>query len=103
MGIFHLPQFEHEPFWHYLSRLNDYHAQHFTYEKWEICNAMLEGLTPETRAILESMCYGGLCFLDVDDIWDLFESLTWHQWQSDDARDPYHHYSCYPHVLCSLC
>ena len=35
MAIFHLPQFEHESFWHDLSRLNDYRAQyvHFTYEK----------------------------------------------------------------------
>jgi len=35
MAIFHLPQFEHEPFWQYLSRLNEYRAQyvHFMYEK----------------------------------------------------------------------
>jgi len=26
MAIFHLPQFEHEHFWHYLSKLNDYRA-----------------------------------------------------------------------------
>jgi len=36
MAIFHLLQFEYEPFWQYLSRLNGYHAQyvHFTYKKW---------------------------------------------------------------------
>ena len=81
MAIFHLPQFEHEPFWQYLSRLNDYRAQyvHFTYEKWEICDAVLEGITPETRAIPESMCYSGLHSLVVDDMWDLFESLAWQQ------------------------
>jgi len=35
MVIFHLPQFKHEPFWQYFSRLNDYVAQyvHFMYEK----------------------------------------------------------------------
>ena len=35
MAIFHFPQFEHEPFWQYLSRLNDYRAQyvHSMYEK----------------------------------------------------------------------
>jgi len=27
----------------------------FEYEKWEICGAVLEGITPETRATLESM------------------------------------------------
>ena len=50
MAIFHLPQFEHESFWQYFSWLNDYRAQykHFTYEKWEICDAMLEGITLET-------------------------------------------------------
>jgi len=81
MAIFHFPQFEHEPFWQYLSWFNDYRTQymHFTYEKWEICDAVLEGITHETRAILESMCYGDLCSLDVDDMWDLFESLAWHQ------------------------
>ena len=105
MAIFHFPQFEHEPFWQYLSRFNHYHAQYmqFTYEKWEICDAVLEGITHETRATLESMCYGGLCSLDVDDMWDLFESLAWHQWQSNDARDQFHHCSSYPHVLCSFC
>ena len=45
MTIVHLPQFEHETFWQYLSRLNDYRAQYvyFTYEKWKICNVVLEG------------------------------------------------------------
>ena len=35
MAIFHFPQFEHEPFWQYLSRFNDYRAQyvHSMYEK----------------------------------------------------------------------
>jgi len=35
LAIFHLPQFEHESFWKYLSKLSDYHAQyvHFIYEK----------------------------------------------------------------------
>ena len=70
MAIFHLPQFEHEPFWQYLSRLNDYCAQyvHFMYEKWEICNVVLEGITHETQAILESMCYSGMCVLGVGDM-----------------------------------
>ena len=78
MAVFHLPQFEYEPFWQYLSRFDDYRAQHvhFMYEKWEICDVMLAGITHETRAILESMCYGGLCSLDVDGMWDLFESLA---------------------------
>ena len=81
MAIFHLPQFEHRPFWQYLSRFNDYCAQcvHFMYENWKICNVTLEGTTQGTRAILESMCYGGLCYLTADDMWDFFESLAQRQ------------------------
>ena len=70
MAIFYFPQFEHEPFWQSLSRLNDYHVQnvHSMYEKWEICDVALKGITHETRATLESMCYGGLCSLNADDM-----------------------------------
>ena len=50
MTIFHLPQFEHEAFWQYLSRLNYYRAQYvlFEYEKRELCDVVLEGITNET-------------------------------------------------------
>jgi len=40
---------------------------------------VLERITYETRAIVESMCYGGMCYLSVDDMRDLFESLAWHE------------------------
>ena len=45
MAIFHLPQFEYEPFWQYLPRLNDYRAEHvhFMYEKWEFAMLCLRG------------------------------------------------------------
>jgi len=58
--------------------LNDYHAQyvHFMHQKYKICDVVLERITHETRATLDSMCYGGLCSLNVDDMWDFFESLT---------------------------
>jgi len=57
MAILHLPQFEHECFWQYLSRLNDHCARyvHFTYEKWEICNVVHKGITYETQAHLETL------------------------------------------------
>ena len=50
MAIFHFSQFEHETFWQYLSRLNDYRAQyaHSKFAKWEICEVVLEGITHET-------------------------------------------------------
>ena len=47
MPIFQLPQFGHGLFWQYLSRLNDYCARyvHFMYEKWKICDVVLDGIT----------------------------------------------------------
>ena len=39
-------------------------------KKWKICNVVLKRITHKTRLILESMCQGGMCFLDVDDMWD---------------------------------
>jgi len=59
------------------------------------------GDTYETRAILESMCYGGMCYLNVDDMWDLFESLASYQWQCESARDSFRHYHFDPQVMCS--
>jgi len=69
--------------------LNDYRAQyvHSAYEKWKTCNLVLEGITYDTWAILESMCYGVLCSFDVDDTWDLFESLASYQWQCESASE----------------
>jgi len=57
------------------------------YEKWDICDVVLEGITHETRATLESMCNGGLCSLNVDDMWDLFASLASYQWQSECSSE----------------
>jgi len=37
---------------------------------------VFEGITHETQATLEFMYYGDLCFLNVGDMWDLFESLA---------------------------
>jgi len=75
--------------------------------------------------MLKSMCYGGLCYLNVDDIWNLFESLASYQWQCDYAsesfvcpspppydlhlqspcfdqfRDGCDHHCFYPHDVCS--
>jgi len=79
-------------------------------------------MRPET---LKSMCYGGLCSLNIDDIRDLFESLASYQWQYecaseslacpspppydlhaqspwiDQLRDAYDHDSSYPLDVCS--
>ena len=112
-----------------LEHLNDYHAQyvHFIYEKCQICNIALQGIIHEARATLKSMCYGGVCSLDIDDMWYLFESLAWYQWHHengseffvcpspipydlraqspcvDQFRDSFHHRSSYSPFVRSYC
>jgi len=70
------------------------------------------------------MCYGGICSLSVDDMWDLLESLVSYQWHYeyaseffvcpspppyelhaqcpcvDEFRDICDHHSSYPHDVC---
>ena len=53
----------------------------------------------ETRATLESMCYGGLCPLNVDDMWDLFKSLPFYQWQCECASESFMYHSPPPYNL----
>ena len=61
MPDFNFPQFEHESFQRYLSRLNVYRAQlNQTFENWEICEVIAVGLNVESRSYIESFCPGGL-------------------------------------------
>ena len=48
---------------------------------------MPERIIHGTRVTLESICYGGMCTLGVDDIWDLFESLAWYQSHCENASE----------------
>ena len=88
-----------------MSRLSDYHAQYVLsmYEKWKICDVMLVGIIHETRATLESMCYGGLCSLNADDMRDLFESLASYQWYYECASEAFVCPSPPPPDACSYC
>ena len=54
MTVFHFPQYKHGLFWKYYDRLHDFlaHCNYFL-EKWEILNLVYEGVTCETRALLE--------------------------------------------------
>ena len=61
----------------------------FLYEKWEICNVVLKGIKHETQVTLESICYRGLCFLNVDDMWNFFESLASYQWHYEYANQSF--------------
>ena len=88
---------------------------------------MLEGITHETQATLESTCCGDMCFLNVHDMWQLFKHLAGYQWHCEKPREhsvcpsppPYdlhalcpcvdqfrdigHHHSFYPHYVRSYC
>jgi len=50
---------------------------------------MLKGITYETRATLDSMCYAGMCYLSIDDMWDLFEYLASYQWHYEYASESF--------------
>ena len=80
MPVFNFPQYEHEPFWSYLSRLNDYRAQlNQTFEKWKIYEVIALGLNSEFRGHVASMCSGGLLgllFRSQDEVWDFFKKLA---------------------------
>jgi len=56
---------------------------------------VLKGITFEARATLDSVCYGGLCSLSVDDMWDLFESLGSYRWQCESTNESFV-YPCPP-------
>ena len=64
MASFYFPQFEHEIFWQYLSRLNEFRAQciDYCFEKWKICPVIFEGLNDEYRGHVETAYLGGLDF-----------------------------------------
>ena len=90
MPVFNFPQFEHEPFWNYLSRLNDYRAQlNRNFEKWEICEVIILGLNSEFKGHVESMCQGGLIGLlskTQEEVWDFFEYLAWDTYEFEQAK-----------------
>ena len=61
MSVFHFPQNEHELFWSYFSRFNDYRAQlNHNFEKWKICEVIAVGLNVESRCYVDSICPKGL-------------------------------------------
>lgn len=56
MPVFHFPQYEHQPFWSYLSRLNDYRVQlNQNFQTWKICEAIVVGLNFEFWGYIESI------------------------------------------------
>jgi len=90
MPVFHFPQYEHEPFWSYLSRLNEYrvHLNH-NFQKWEICEVIIEGLNIESRSYIESLCPGGLIELlskTRNEVWDFFEKSAWKTYAFEQAN-----------------
>ena len=78
MASFYFPQLEHEVFWRYLSRLNDFRTQCIDryFEKWKIFQVIFKGLNDEYYGQVEIMYPGGLGCLFTktpDKIQDFFE------------------------------
>jgi len=90
MPVFNFPQFEHEPFWNYLSRLNDYRAQlNQNFQKWKIYKVIVVGLNIETRRYEESLCLGGIIRLlsrTQDKVWNFFEKLAYDIYEFNQAK-----------------
>lgn len=90
MPVFNFPQFECKSFWNYFSRLNDYRAQlNRNFEKWEICEVILEGLNIESRSYIGSIFPGGLRELlskTSNEVWDFFEKLAWETYAVEQAN-----------------
>jgi len=43
--------------------------------------------------------FGGLCSLDDDDMWDLFEFLAWYQWKHESVIESWVYLSPFPFGL----
>ena len=78
--VFHFPQFEHQPFWSYLSQLNDYRPQlNQNFQKWKICEVIAVGLNSKSWGYIESLYPGGVLWLlskTQDEVWNFFEKLA---------------------------
>jgi len=84
---------EHEPFWRYLSRLNDYRAQlNHRFQKWKICKVIAVGLNVESRCYVESISPEGLIELlskTQDEVWDFFEKVALEIYAFEQANDTF--------------
>ena len=93
MPVFHFPQYEHELFWSYLSRLNDYCAQlNHIFEKWKIYEVIAVGLNVESRSYVASICSGGLIELlskTQNEVLDFFEKLAWKTYAFEQTNDTF--------------
>ena len=92
MPVFNFPQYEHEPFWSCLSRLNDYRAHQLNQklQKWKICEIIAVSLNSESRGYVESIYLGGVLGLlskTQDEFWDSFEKLAWDTYAFEQANE----------------
>ena len=81
MPVFNFPQYEHESFGSYFSRLNDCCAQlSQNFQKWKIYEVIVVGLNSESQGYVESIYHGGVLGLlskTQDEACDFFEKLAW--------------------------
>ena len=79
MPVFHFRRGEYELFWRYYKGLYaflDYCG--YCLEKWEILNAVCEGVNCETRVLLK---HWDFCIGNINKAWD------WLQWLAPDAYE----------------
>ena len=93
MPIFNFPQYEHESFWSYLSRLNDYRAQlNQNFQKLKTCEVITVGLNSESSSYVESIYpegVRGLLSKTQDEIRDFFEKLAWDTYAFEQVKKNY--------------
>jgi len=105
MSFSHFPQYEHELFWSYYDRLHALLAHcDFHLEKWEILNAVYEGVNCETRTLLE---YWNFCAKNVDKTWDFLNWLAQDTYEYEiSCADSYIPPPCIPGYappMCKIC
>lgn len=88
-------QLERESFWKYLDRFKDLLAQcpHHGFEKSRLCQIVYEGLDPNSRTMLESMCQGNFLGKTIDEAWEFLEDLAdktlqWETTRADSSNLP---------------
>ena len=77
MPVLNFPEYEHEPFWSYLSRLNEYRAQlNHNFKKQKIYEVIAVGLNAESWSHIESIYSSGILGLlskTQNEVWEFFE------------------------------
>ena len=84
MDYYSFHQFEHEPFWVYFNRLNDFIGYH-NYNLWDSCGFAYGGLNEHTSNMIESRFNGDFRALSLDDVWDYYMWFARDSYERENA------------------